>query len=35
MTLKAAARLAEAMDYELDVRLVRRATFCSAWAETQ
>jgi transcriptional regulator with XRE-family HTH domain len=35
MTLKAAARLAEAMDYELDVRLVRRATLCAAWAETQ
>lgn len=26
MTLKAAARLADAMDYDLDVRLVRRAT---------
>lgn len=35
MTLKAAARLADAMDYDLDVRLVHRATRGAAQAEAQ
>ena len=35
MTLKAAARLADAMGYDLEVRLIRRATFRPVQAEAQ
>jgi hypothetical protein len=35
MTLKAAVRLADAMGHDLEVRLVRRATFRAARAEAQ
>lgn len=35
MTLKAAARLADAMGYDLEVRLIRRATLRAVQAQAQ